>query len=76
MQKYWLTIQVPVEAESANDALDMGWERVIDPDGPPEGLVETVSLERPETPVCLAQTELDSKIDQIVKDADKAQEAA
>jgi len=43
MKKYWLTVSVPVEAENPADALDMGWERLIDPDGPPEGLIERVT---------------------------------
>lgn len=41
--KYWVTVSVPVEAGNPQDALDMGWEHLIDPDGPPEGLVECVT---------------------------------
>jgi len=51
--KYWITVQVPVEAQNVQDAMDMGWEKLIDPDGPPEGLCEHVTLERPEIAGCL-----------------------
>jgi hypothetical protein len=43
--KYWLTVSVPVEVENLLDAKDVGWERLIDPDGPPEGLVEKVTTQ-------------------------------
>lgn len=43
MQKYWVTLSVPVEAETPQDAQDKGWELLIDPDGPPEGLLECVT---------------------------------
>ena len=42
--KYFVTLSVPVEAENAQDALDFGWERIIDPEGPPEGLLEHVGI--------------------------------
>lgn len=49
--KYFLTVRVPVEADSPQDAKDYGWEKLIQPDGPPEGLVEAVStIEAPMPP--------------------------
>ena len=51
--KYWITVQVPVEAENVQDALDLGWEKLIDADGPPEGLSEHVTTEQPAITGCL-----------------------
>lgn len=51
--KYWVTVSVPVEMEgehsqaNAQDALDHGWEKIIDPNGPAEGLVTVVTAEQP-----------------------------
>lgn len=53
MQRLWVTLCLPVDVELeanipvAQTALDEAWERVIDANGPPEGLVEHVSLEQP-----------------------------
>lgn len=45
--KYFATFVVPVEAESPQDAQDLGFERLLEPDGPPEGLIEHISTEAP-----------------------------
>ena len=52
--KYFVTFSVPVEAENPADALDLGWDKVIDPDGSAEGLVEHVSETQPALPGAIA----------------------
>jgi len=41
--KYLFTVSVPVEAENPADAQDLGWDKLVDPDGPPEGLMESLT---------------------------------
>jgi hypothetical protein len=56
MQTYWVTVSIPIhvpEGTPIQDVLDSGWERLIDPDGPPEGLIEVVSPHLPVLPVNL-----------------------
>ena len=45
--RYFATFVVPVEADSPQDAQDLGFEKLLDADGPPEGLVEHVSEQAP-----------------------------
>lgn len=47
MKTYWLIVMVPVEAANEQDARDLGWERIIDPDGPAEGQIEAVTTAKP-----------------------------
>lgn len=50
--RYWLTVQVPVDVDvdqnkgipAAQQVQDLGWDKLIDPDGPPEGMVERVNI--------------------------------
>ena len=48
--QYWVTVSVPVEVEgnALQDALDLGWEKIIDPNGPAEGLTTVVTAAKPE----------------------------
>ena len=56
--RYWLTVQVPVDVDvdqnkgipAAQQVQDFGWDKLINPDEAPEGMVERVTIgeERPE----------------------------
>jgi len=45
--KYFLTVVVPVEADTPEDAKERGWIKLVDVDGPADGVTESVSTEAP-----------------------------
>ena len=72
--KYWVTLQVPVEADEPQTALDFGWEKLLDPEGPPEGLSEHVTVEKPPVEGCLTVGEPTTA--SVVNHTDEAHEHA
>jgi hypothetical protein len=62
MKNLWVTLCLPVSVDettihpnvsTAEEALDVAWERLLAQDGPPEGLLECVSPHQPVLPVNL-----------------------